>query len=332
MENYKIAIPSYGRSKTLIKATLQMLANNGTDFKRVYIFVANEEECDIYEKALNGPIDPHGVLGYGPYLIIGKKGIKNQRNFMSKFFDDGEYIFYLDDDVYNIFKCVHKKELVDKKLVDKGLEDTPANRKKWHKSGNILENYNKLHEFIINGFKKCEESGFKLFGLHPVENAYFLRPDHVSTDLRYIIGYACGVINDKECEIRTVDDKEDYERSIKYYLKYGGVLRYNGMCVHTNCYKEPGGMQSEGHRSWERVDESAKYLANKYPFCAHLNIKKKKKDKKTGKPWTELRLKDKRKVKSFSGCSFAIGSSSACCWEDEDFVWCKHCKKNVKKK
>ena len=28
-----------------------------------------------------------------------------------------------------------------------------------------------------------------------------------------------GVINNRKAEVRTVDDKEDYERSIKYYLK-----------------------------------------------------------------------------------------------------------------
>ena len=42
-----------------------------------------------------------------------------------------------------------------------------------------------------------------------------------------------------KCEIRTVDDKEDYE-SIKYYLKDNGIIRLNNICCRTNCYKEKG--------------------------------------------------------------------------------------------
>ena len=45
-----------------------------------------------------------------------------------------------------------------------------------------------------------------------------------------------GVINNEKAELRTIDDKEDYERSIKYYLK-DGVLRFNNVTCRTNCYK-----------------------------------------------------------------------------------------------
>ena len=54
-----------------------------------------------------------------------------------------------------------------------------------------------------------------------------------------------GVVNNRKAELRTIDDKEDYERSIKYYLKDGGVLRFNNVTCRTNCRKEPGGMQVE---------------------------------------------------------------------------------------
>ena len=36
--------------------------------------------------------------------------------------------------------------------------------------------------------------------------------DYVSTsDLVYVIGFMTGVINNREAEVRTIDDKEDYE-------------------------------------------------------------------------------------------------------------------------
>ena len=47
-----------------------------------------------------------------------------------------------------------------------------------------------------------------------------------------------GVVNNRNAEVRMIDDKEDYERSIKYYLKDNGVLRFNNVTCRTNCYKE----------------------------------------------------------------------------------------------
>ena len=94
-----------------------------------------------------------------------------------------------------------------------------------------------------------------------------------------------GVVNNKKAELRTIDDKEDYERSIKYYLKDGGVLRFTNVTCRTRCYKEPGGMQI--NRTKNRIHDSAVYLTQKYPLLCTLNTKK-----KSG--YTEIRLRDKR--------------------------------------
>ena len=45
--------------------------------------------------------------------------------------------------------------------------------------------------------------------------------DYVSTKLCYIMGGFTDVVNNDKAEIRTIDDKEDYKCSIKYYLKDG---------------------------------------------------------------------------------------------------------------
>jgi hypothetical protein len=107
-----------------------------------------------------------------------------------------------------------------------------------------------------------------------------------------------GVINNRKAEVRTIDDKEDYERSIKYYLKDGGVLRFNNVTCRTNCYKEPGGMQVE--RTKKRIHDSAVYLTKKYPNLCTLNT-----GKKSG--FTEVRLKDKRETKKID-----LSKPSAC--------------------
>ena len=131
------------------------------------------------------------------------------------------------------------------------------------------------------------------WGIYPVENPYFTKPttnnlnDFVSTKLNYIMGGFTGVFNNKKCEVRTINDKEDYERSIKYYLKDGGILRFNNICCRTNCYTEPGGMQIE--RTKDKIDKAARYLTRKYPSLCKLNTKK-----KSG--FTEVRLKDNRNI------------------------------------
>jgi hypothetical protein len=97
-----------------------------------------------------------------------------------------------------------------------------------------------------------------------------------------------GVINNRKAEVRTIDDKEDYERSIKYYLKDNGLLRFNNITCYTKCYKEPGGMQVE--RTKQRIHDSAIYLTKQYPELCTLNT-----GKKSG--FTEVRLLDKRTEK-----------------------------------
>jgi hypothetical protein len=107
----------------------------------------------------------------------------------------------------------------------------------------------------------------------------------ISTDLRYIIGSFWGSINaGKQVKI-TLDDKEDYQRSILYYKADGAVVRMNMVAPISSYYKEPGGMQEE--RTKQRVEESARWLVKTYPEFAVLNP-----SKKSG--YMEVKLKDKR--------------------------------------
>ena len=59
----------------------------------------------------------------------------------------------------------------------------------------------------------------KNYLMHLTVGTAFTFTIFTSTYLSYIIGFMTGVINNRKAELRTIDDKEDYERSIKYYLK-----------------------------------------------------------------------------------------------------------------
>ena len=86
---YKVAIPSYKRSETLKKKTLDTLINGGVSSNKIYIFVANKEEQLIYEKAITRET-------YNK-IVIGDKGIANQWKFIKNYFKEKEEIVSLDE-------------------------------------------------------------------------------------------------------------------------------------------------------------------------------------------------------------------------------------------
>ena len=88
--NYVIAIPSYQRAETLKNKTLNLLQNHQIDPKKIHIFVANKQQENEYLNALE-PNSYHQI-------IRGRKGVKNIRNFMANHFEEGQPVFYMDDD------------------------------------------------------------------------------------------------------------------------------------------------------------------------------------------------------------------------------------------
>jgi hypothetical protein len=264
---YTIAIPSFRRPKVLKNKTLKLLESYNINPKNIIVFMANQEEYDLYREELCLT-----EFGKKIKLVIGERGIKNIRNFMANYFKEKGKIFYIDDDISHIFEVLNKFSEYDRK-------------------NNKMHRLKDLNKFITDAFKVSKSKGCDNWGIYPVENPYFMKPTtddvdfYTTTKLNYIMGGFTGVINNKKAEIRTIDDKEDYERSIKYYLKDNGVLRFNNVCVRTRCYTEPGGMQT--NRTKERIHDSAVYLTKKYPLLCTLNT-----TKKSG--FTEVRLRDRR--------------------------------------
>ena len=71
----------------------------------------------------------------------------------------------------------------------------------------------------------------------------------------------------------TMDDKEDYERSVRAYLKYGNVVRLDFVGMKSNYYKEPGGMQIT--RTERRIAESGIRLQRMFPNQVRKNNRRK---------------------------------------------------------
>jgi hypothetical protein len=246
MKNIVVAIPTYNRYKILRDNTLKLLKQHNFNSKEfVYLFVANEEEAAKYKE----------VIDENDYnqIIIGVPGMKNIRNFICNYFDLDQNIFFMDDDL---------------KSVMLGYKD------------NNLE-FTNFEQIIYNGFKECKQQKLNLFGFYPVYNKYFMK-NKITYDLRYIIGSCYGLIN-KKILVNT-DDKEDVERTLQYYVRDGGVIRYNYISFKTNYYTNKGGMQKE--RTIKTIREGAEYIIQEYPELAEIV------EKKNGRYEIKLNYKD----------------------------------------
>lgn len=253
--SYIIAIPSYKRQDTLKNKTLRVLQESGIPKKKIFIFVANEDEYKAYKSVLPN---------YYNKIVIGEVGMGAIRNFITNYFDDGQQIFNMDDDINGFIELTKEK-------------DREANTK--YETRNFSGN--DLDKFIKQGFNECKKNKLALFGIYPASNAFFMKR-RITYDLRYIIGSCWGSINDKSINV-TMDDKEDFERTLKYYIKYGGVVRFEHITVISGYYTEKGGMQET--RTKNRVLESAKVLVERYPELCKLYL-----GKKSG--YAEVKLKD----------------------------------------
>ena len=150
-----------------------------------------------------------------------------------------------------------------------------------------------LKKIIEEGFAECKKHGFRLWGIYPTPNGYFMEKK-VDTDLRYIIGCFYGTINPgtkgpKGIKLQLKNDKEDYERSVRFYIADKGVIRLRYVAPKTAYYTEKGGIQE--FRTEKTVTEGAKWMVEHFPDYATLNL-----TKKSGH--AEVRLKDRNKILS----------------------------------
>lgn len=246
--SYVVAIPTYNRVEEVTKKTLNTLKEGGVAKNKIYLFVANKSQYDLYEQNI-----PKNLY---KEIIIGKKGITNQRIFISHYFNEGQYVISMDDDVEE-FEILKGDKLV--KLKD-------------------------INTFFINAYKIMKKEKLFIWGIYPVRNPFFMY-NEITTDLRFIIGVTFGFItrHSKKLKMSTKSEtKEDYEQTILYYLMDGGVIRYNNITTKTK-FNAPGGL---GTDRFERNKNAAEYLTKKYPEIASRH------DRKNGSPEIKLaRLK-----------------------------------------
>lgn len=248
-----VIVPSYRRERCLTRKTLPLLYARGVRPADVVLVVGTAEEEASYTDAIRTADLPLPAVA-----VSGAPGsIMRTRNFIADNWRGP--VMEVDDDLTDVMQWIDPKTTVP---------------------------VASLPELFEEGFGHCRAAGATLWGIYPVPNPYFMRPG-VRTDLRYIEAGIFGTILDGgDYQQVTLDDKEDYERSIRHYLHDGAVVRIDYYTFRANYYTEPGGLQAT--RTPERIDWSARELARRYPDLASVNTAKK------SRPFTEVRLRDRR--------------------------------------
>ena len=235
---YVVAIPTLQRSTTISNKTLKLLNNKLVSSKRIFLFVASNLEYSDYMKNVDPKL-------YNK-IIIGEYGIKNQRNFITNYFNVNECILEMDDDLKDINYLL------------------PGIEKKFNEIYPILD----LHNFILEAFNNLIEKKAYTFGVYPVNNPYFMQ-NKITTDLRFLMGGFFGYINRHNPELLLeLNEKDDFERTLKFYISDNIVIRYNNITIDTSYYKGSGGMQEYYKDRYLEAEKSANYLVAKYPdYC-----------------------------------------------------------------
>jgi hypothetical protein len=240
----------------------------------MYIFLANDTELTDYQQEYKIFIQQHSnIMRQSIKFVIGVPGLVAQRNYIMNWFRPGQYIIGMDDDVEGIYK-----------LNTHGNPSYKA-RRTWTLDHLVP---GELHELILTGFKKLQEHGAHLWGIHPVDNPYFMSSG-MSTDLRFIVGPFYGIINRPEQGL-TTPAKNNVERTLQNYKADGAVIRFNYITLRTQYYKNKGGLQAVdiGNGRREKARMAMEYLHTKYPEYTVIHITKKNK-------WPELKLINKTK-------------------------------------
>ena len=234
--DYVVAIPTYKRYNEITTKTLPTLKRGKVDKKRIYVFVASKTEEKLYREKMD-PDTYHKI-------VVGKKGLVPQRRYISQYFPNNKKIVSMDDDVQNMIQLKRDDSL--KKIAN-------------------------LDSLFKRFFNTLQKKGLYLWGVYPVKNNMFMS-HKTTTDLRFIIGVVHGYINrhskDLYPSMKSVS-KEDIEQSILFYLKDGGVLRFNDITFTTK-FNAPGGL---GVDRFQMNKNAQEYLVKTYPGIAKAKFR-----------------------------------------------------------
>jgi len=219
----KIVIPSYNRHNSLL--TLDTLKRHNIDLAQVYLFLANEEQKELYKV-------PDEVN-----VVVGILGICNIRNFMTDYFDEGEILVCIDDDIQE-FKILEKS----------------------------------LQQVLDDSIEYLKNSPYQLLGFPPTANEFFNHTRGYKEGFYFTIG--CFYIKKNDKSLRATHKLDDIEQTIKSFEKYGKVIRCSDIIFKTKCWGTGGLEKDRREDGYNGIYKSFIELQYKYPRYIASRTKK----------------------------------------------------------
>jgi hypothetical protein len=240
--DYVVAIPSYRRAEICKNQTLAVLERLKVDKERIHVFVADETEEATYRS----------VIGDEYKIIVGVRGISDQRKFYHNYFPADTRIVSIDDDMAELL------ELGENKLIP--TEYT-------------------LDEIVEMGYSFAEKHGARMWGINPTMNHFFLK-NHISAGLRYICANFMGTYAKDwifcDPERRMTPTGEDHHSTLRGFTRYGAVVRLEFLCPKTK-YFASGGIDAcvteNGDTRKDRHASELRWVQARYPELSSIQIK-----------------------------------------------------------
>lgn len=212
---FKIAVRSYGRSDTILKKTLGVLAaQKDLDLEKQLVIAVTNEEFTLY----------HDVLKDFPKLALipCEKGGHNATNALIEYIDEGEQVIFMDDDISKV-QCY--RDIADPK------------------SRYDVDNLGEFFEYAFRIFKDIP------FGFDFTPNLMFKQgKPFAEFKMRKIGGAWWGGVNRKAMFKVNQSHEDDNIRTAKCLNRHGGVGSINWLTAVTAVGTNKGGMQSSGDR------------------------------------------------------------------------------------
>jgi hypothetical protein len=250
INNVKFVIPSFGRYDSIKLKTLNLLEKYNINKRQIYIFVV-KDELELYK--MHNPEYNN--------IIIGELGLHNQRNFINRYFKNNCKIVSLDDDLED-FKMLNIE--------------------------NILMSVPDMKAFITMVFREMLDKNAFISGVSQTDNDYFMK-NSITYDLSFLIGHFFCYINRHNNDlIINNQHKEDYERTIKYFLKDKIIVKYNGYCFKTKTYLNSSGMNININNRILQSNQRVEELINMYPDIIYKKNSKSK--------FNEIKLKQLKSI------------------------------------
>lgn len=267
--DWSIAIPSYDRTTFLKERTLAFLGRQQVPAERIFLFVANEEEAAIYEKALKGNKKYPSwkrVTKFGAKrtsgtcnLVIGIKGIGPQRAFITDWFPEGHHVVSMDDDVKDMF------------VLCSSSPSFALNTGKERMTSLVAGEFEKV---ILDAGVRMLQTGAYIWSVSRSQIVHHLQCEGISTKFNVCVGYCFGVINRPALKgLNTIYGAtgDDVERSMRFMKHDGLTLHYRMLAADTKYREGEGGINSEVTDRPKKELDACIALSKEWPLHFKVN-------------------------------------------------------------